>query len=503
MISKTRFFSWICRAFVSVFIGFDMANACTVNQITLSDNSCVDVKFTITADIPNKNTSVSFNISASGTFYVDWGDGSAVQTIVRANTTNETYSHRYSSAGSYDIRMAGVATGYANSDTTAAISFMSSNANKSYYTAITGRLDTMFPVLGTTNNLRPRFYRTFYNCKKLTSIPENLFRNITSSYNYTFYQTFYNCSGLSGFVPPSTFGGLIQSGSQYGTQMMANIFYGTGLDTSCTNGHRAYSTGYESYWASKVSCGTEYALTYVMNGGTNYVGAPLTFWDDESTTINGVPTKADNVFIGWCSDSGLTSCSMSYTIPIYTISPQTIYAAWQPCTACATTNASCVLSVVNNTCTYATACNSGYENIQNNGAYNASCTPISGIGCAGGSYRENGVCVAVGQGYWSANNSDVRNQCPAGLSTIGYGTGADEANDCGLKLQIENNYIYLRQDRKTNRTLNVEIGNNIYYANMSTAEVKMSDNIDSCLKVDVGGTVYSVYDDSGYEYTNN
>ena len=38
---------------------------------------------------------------------------------------------------------------------------------------------------------------------------------------------------------------------------------------------------------------------------------------------------------------------------------------------------------------------------------------------------------------------------------------------------------------------------------MSTAEVKMSDNIDSCLKVDVGGTVYSVYDDSGYEYTNN
>lgn len=411
---------------------FNAAFACSEEQITLSDNSCIDVKFTITATTDSPNTDVSFNITAIGTFYVDWGDNSsnAVQTLVRDDTSTGRPSHRYSQAGSYKIRFGGVATGYANSGTTAAISFQQSNAKKSVFTAISGRLDTLFPVLGTTDALRPRFYRTFYNCAKLTSIPENLFRNISEAYNYTFYQTFYGCSGLTGFIPPSTFGGLIQNEHPYGTQMMASIFSGTtNLAQSCKSPHRTYTTGYETYWNSRVSCATEYQITYEMNGGTNYAGAPTTFWDDSTATINGIPTKQNNVFIGWCTDSALTDCAMTQNIPIYSSGAKTFYAKWQPCQSCAPTNASCSLSVVNNTCTYTTECNPGYNNIQNNGAYNAICYAISSDSCSAGYYKNNSVCVPVGPGYYSPDNDDNRSQCPNGLTTVGYGVGADELND--------------------------------------------------------------------------
>ena len=115
------------------------------------------------------------------------------------------------------------------------------------------------------------------------------------------------------------------------------------------------------------------AITYVMNGGTNYNGAPTSYELGTGATINGVPTKSANVFAGWCTDSNLTSCAMSQTIGTSETTAKTFYAKWTECQACATTNASCSLNIVNNTCTYTTACNSGYTDIQNNGAYNASC----------------------------------------------------------------------------------------------------------------------------------
>nr|MCR5194581.1 hypothetical protein [Alphaproteobacteria bacterium] len=69
---------------------FSAANACTADQITLNDNSCVDVKFTITTT-SIKNTRISINLSAQGTFYIEWENG-VVDTINRDNTTNETYT---------------------------------------------------------------------------------------------------------------------------------------------------------------------------------------------------------------------------------------------------------------------------------------------------------------------------------------------------------------------------------------------------------------------------
>ena len=52
-----------------------------------------------------------------------------------------------------------------------------------------------------------------------------------------------------------------------------------------------------------------------------------------------------------------------------------VSANWTACTACsAGTGATCSLSVVNNSCTYTTNCQDGYNTIVNNGKYNPSCS---------------------------------------------------------------------------------------------------------------------------------
>jgi len=93
-------------------------------------------------------------------------------------------------------------------------------------------------------------------------------------------------------------------------------------------------------------------------------------------------------------------------------------------------------------------------------------------------------------------SAGTRNACSSGLTTIGYGAGADEASDCGRVLHVGENVVYLRGNRKTDRTLNVKIGNDTYYGNMCPVDINMSDGINHYLKIKLGNTVYSVYDDS-------
>ena len=113
-----------------------------------------------------------------------------------------------------------------------------------------------------------------------------------------------------------------------------------------------------------------------------------------------------------------------------------------------------------------------------------------------------GECVNVGAGYYAAastvnfGDDGARNACPVGTTTVGYGHGADEATDCGRILHIGADTIYLRSDRKTAPSLNVKIGNDIFYGNMTTADVVMHDNTVRKLKIKLDNTIYSVYDDT-------
>ena len=119
------------------------------------------------------------------------------------------------------------------------------------------------------------------------------------------------------------------------------------------------------------------------------------------------------------------------------------------------------------------------------------------ITCSGGEYvpTAGDGCVNVGVGYWGAGGTVSqtstlgRNACASGLTTIGSGLGADEAGDCGRVLNVGDEKIYLRSTKKTTPSLNISINGDVFYGNMSTATK-------GSLRINSGGTTYSVYDDS-------
>ena len=209
-----------------VFAGWTLENLESVdNETILNGNTTLYAtwtlipKFTITTT--DDTDSFSFKLSAAGTFYVDWGDGTDVQTIVRNNTNEETYSHAYDSAGSYTIKFNGAATGYSdyNADYGYAIPAISfrissdpnnpSDANAEKIVSVSGSLGQIFSTVGnpTVGQSQPKFYRTFAGAKNLITLPENLFDGVSGNTKSMFFETFWGCSGLSE-IPSELFNGI-------------------------------------------------------------------------------------------------------------------------------------------------------------------------------------------------------------------------------------------------------------------------------------------------------
>ncbi len=173
----------------------------------------IDWHFFITTT--DDTSSFSLKISAVGTFYIDWGD-KVIETIKKVDTTNNTYSHTYSDANTYNIKIGGRATAYSNVSKTAAISF---SGNKKI-AQIDGSLGAIFPTI--SNKSQPMFYQTFNNCTMMEgNIPENLFTGISGKpASLMFTGTFANCSKLTGNIPESLFAGI----NETSTQLFNNTF---------------------------------------------------------------------------------------------------------------------------------------------------------------------------------------------------------------------------------------------------------------------------------------
>ncbi|MEE1030155.1 MAG: hypothetical protein UIC65_03970, partial [Alphaproteobacteria bacterium] len=120
-------------------------------------------------------------------------------------------------------------------------------------------------------------------------------------------------------------------------------------------------------------------------------------------------------------------------------------------------------------------------------------------------------CMPVGTGYWSPElpHTDFdnlteeeiaatwgRSACPTGLTTIGYGAGADEAGDCGRVLHVDGKKLYLRSTEKTDVSLHVKVDGVTFFGNMVVGDRKISAGADKTLKIKHNGQIYSVYDDS-------
>ncbi|HNY25309.1 MAG TPA: hypothetical protein PKJ33_02050 [Alphaproteobacteria bacterium] len=176
------------------------------------------------------------------------------------------------------------------------------------------------------------------------------------------------------------------------------------------------------------------------------------------------------------------------------------------CTECvvgsySATGASACIACQNGTTTASSGMTSCGTACSNDGVYDTSwvtatwntnntVTNLCSInGCSGGYYISGGQCTEVGSGYWSANNSSTRTACTSGLTTIGYGAGADEVGDCGKVFNVSGSKVYLRSVKKTSPSLFIQLSGSTYYGNMTT------DN-KGLLKANYGGTNYSIVDDS-------
>ena len=190
--------------------------------------------FTVTVKTTEANTAFSFKLAATGTFYVDWGDGSAMETITRTNTTQTTYSHTFATAGTYTVGFAGRATGYVTQPTLSD-SACTSNAGTSacgnsipaftlqgmgkYIYGMSGSIGSIFPTLA--SGAQPGF-RFAFSSIQATSIPENLFSGITGTPTACmFNDTFYGAKITS--IPENLFHGI--TGTAPG--LFSGTFWGT------------------------------------------------------------------------------------------------------------------------------------------------------------------------------------------------------------------------------------------------------------------------------------
>ena len=149
-------------------------------------------------DEESATSEFGINISAAGTFYIDWGDGTT-ETIKKTDTKPTDYFHDYGTKnGIYTIQIGGKAIGYAY---TTAFSYPYANSPCAMYengiTSINGSLGAIFSTL--PDGTQPIFASTFSGCTNLTSIPDNLFDGISGNLvDGMFIGTFSYCHSLTG-----------------------------------------------------------------------------------------------------------------------------------------------------------------------------------------------------------------------------------------------------------------------------------------------------------------
>ena len=111
---------------------------------------------------------------------------------------------------------------------------------------------------------------------------------------------------------------------------------------------------------------------------------------------------------------------------------------------------------------------------------------------------KGGICSYVGAGYWSAastvnyGSAGIRNACPVGTTTVGYGHGADSANDCGRTLHVGDGVLYMRKNKETSPSVGIDMGGgDVYYISLDPTNHNMSP-----VHFWHNGTKYTAYDDS-------
>ncbi|MBQ7055523.1 MAG: hypothetical protein IJN91_01150 [Alphaproteobacteria bacterium] len=166
-----------------------------------------------------------FEISAAGTFYIDWGDGTE-ETIVKNNTDKVEYLHDYGTKDAvYTIKIGGRATMYLQDYSAihfgGGSGFTSSDDNAKIISQIDGSLGKIFRTL--PDGSQPTFMSTFDHASNLKTIPAGLFSGIYGApVSNMFNHTFAWCHNLTS-IPARLFSGISGAPAK-------NMFLGTFSD---------------------------------------------------------------------------------------------------------------------------------------------------------------------------------------------------------------------------------------------------------------------------------
>ena len=116
--------------------------------------------------------------------------------------------------------------------------------------------------------------------------------------------------------------------------------------------------------------------------------------------------------------------------------------------------------------------------------------PADGEGCV--KCPNDYYCVG---GAWTYNTQTAQGieQCPNGWYAP---AGMSESGSCGRILHVGDNIVYLRSTKKTTPSLNIKIGDNVFYGNMTLSDVGMHEDNSHKLKIGYDNQTFSVYDDS-------
>ena len=311
---------------------------------TIATNTAMDTlvnmpTFTITTT-PD-TTSFMLMIGASGNFVIDWGDGNT-EKILNKTIGMGVYEHTYATAGTYEIKLSGRATGYPTLNMNTGDGMVFSVMNSAPNVAkISGKLGQIFSTLpdGTnpnfagafaeTTNLTEipadlfdgvsgapvlgMFYGTFID-SGITSIPDGLFAGISGApAESMFYRTFRN-SGITS-VPANVFGNLTGDGAP---NMFADAFYGcsklTTIEGPLYSGTLtpAESMFYSTFRNSGITSVPTNVFGTLTGDGAPYMFADAFYGCDNLTTIEGplfagTLTPAEGMFSSTFSYSGITS----------------------------------------------------------------------------------------------------------------------------------------------------------------------------------------------------
>ena len=168
-------------------------------------------KFAMTLDNIWGYETISFDINASGTFTVDWGDGSAIETYNSVDTVTPT--HTYEDNGPFTVILDGAATGGYDNGGVLKMN-CSDNWNMSYkLRGISGSLGAIF---GTINGVNPSFEDAFNGCDYLSGgIPATLFSGISGAPVESMFKNTFNNTSVSGSIPATLFSGISGAPADY------------------------------------------------------------------------------------------------------------------------------------------------------------------------------------------------------------------------------------------------------------------------------------------------